>query len=75
MKNFGKLLVTFVLALCSAVSFASVDLTKSPEIVVTEVTQEVLTEIKNHPELQKKILQPSIILLINTFFLILTFRV
>ncbi len=54
MKNFGKLLVTFVLALCSAVSFASVDLTKSPEIVVTEVTQEVLTEIKNHPELQKE---------------------
>ena len=54
MKNLGKLLVTFVLTLCTAVSFASVNLTNPPEQVITEVTDEVLTQIRNHPELQKE---------------------
>ncbi len=49
----------FVLTLCAAVSFASVNLTNPPEQVITEVTDEVLTQIRNHPGLQKKILLQS----------------
>lgn len=54
MKKFGQLLVTLVLTLFTAAAFASVDLKRAPEAVITEVTQEVLNEIKVHPELQKQ---------------------
>ena len=55
MKNLGKLLVTFVLTLCAAVSFASVNLTNPPEQVITEVTDEVLIpRLEINPELQKE---------------------
>lgn len=52
MKKFWFFFIAFIFAAVSSLSVAAVDLHKAPDVLITEVTNDVLKQIKDHPELQ-----------------------
>ncbi len=52
MKKFWFSFIAFIFAAVSSLSVAAVDLHKAPDVLITEVTNDVLKQIKDHPELQ-----------------------